>query len=153
MTYKKNYLNKILVLCMLLVVSCEETSEPIDCVITVNQNGITFVDNKKFTGQCYIYAVDGKIVRLNSYKRGKPSGVHKAWYHPTGILAYEGSRKNGEIHGKYVGYHENGSIQAEGKLKKGFYAGKWKYYNDKGELILEKRFINGKAVDSTYINK
>jgi hypothetical protein len=47
MTYKKNYLNKILVLCMLLVVSCEETSEPIDCVITVNQNGITFVDNKK----------------------------------------------------------------------------------------------------------
>ena len=99
-----------------------KTSEPIDCAITVNQNGITFVDDKNLLDNATIYAVDGKIVRLNSYKRGKPSGVHKAWYHPTGILAYEGSRKNGEIHGKYVGYHENGSYTSRRKLKKGFYA-------------------------------
>ena len=152
MTYKKNSLKRILVLCILLAVSCEEPGEPINCVNTSTKDGIAYVDDKVFNGQCYIYASDGVIVRLRSYKRGKLNGIQKAWYHPNREIAYIGYRKNGHIHGKYIGYHKNGNLQAEGKLKKGYYTGLWKYYDEMGKLIQEKRFINGKAVDSTYIN-
>ena len=153
MIYKIIKITYLSLLSLIFIISCTNESEPVDCAITVSSNSITYVNDKKFTGQCYVYAANGQIVRLSSYKKGKPSGVYKAWYYPSGILAYEGRRKNGHIHGDYIGYREDGTIQAEGKFKKGFYNGVWKYYNNSEELILEKRFINGKAVDSTLITK
>ena len=155
MIYKIFKIRNLTLSSLIFIISCTNTndSEPIDCINTITKNSITYVNEEKFTGQCYVYADNRQIVRLSSYKNGKPNGVYKGWYYQTGILAYEGRRKNGHIHGDYIGYREDGTLQAEGKFKKGFYNGVWKYYNNFEELILEKRFINGKAVDSTLITK
>ena len=152
MTYKILKFKYLALFCTIFILSCNNDDvEPIDCVVTLTDNDITYVDEKKFTGQCYIYAADGVIVRLRSYKRGKLNGIQKGWYHPDRELAYVGYRKNGEIHGKYQGYYKNGNIQAEGNMRRGYYSGKWKYYDEIGTLIMEKSFYKGKAVDSTLI--
>ena len=155
MIYKIFKIRNLILSSLIFIISCTSTkdSEPIDCVNTLTNNSITYVNDKKFTGQCYVYADNRQIVRLSTFKKGIPSGVYKGWYYPSGILAYEGRRKNGQIHGDYVGYREDGTKQAEGKFKKGFYNGLWKYYDNSEELVLEKRFINGKAVDSILITK
>ena len=153
MRYKIIKYKYLALFCTMFIISCNNDEvEPIDCVVTITDNNITYVDGNKFNGQCYIYASDGVIVRLRSYKRGQLNGIQKAWYYPDRELAYIGYRKNGEIHGKYTGYHRNGSIQAEGNMRRGYYSGKWKYYDESGKLIMEKSFYKGEAVDSILIN-
>ena len=153
MIYKITKITYLALLSLIFIISCTNESEAVDCAITVTSNSKTYVNDKKFTGQCYVYASDGQIVRLLSFKKGIPSGVYKAWHFPNGNLAYEGNRKNGHIHGNYIGYREDGTMEAKGKFKKGYYHGIWKYYDSYEKLVLEKRFINGKVVDSTLIIK
>ncbi len=152
MRYKTIKFKYLALFCTIFIISCNNDEvEPVDCVITVTEENKAYVEDKLFTGQCYVYASDGVIVRLRTYKRGILHGVQKAWYHPEETIAYIGHRRKGKIHGKYTGYHRNGSIQAEGKMRKGYYNGTWKYYDDIGTLIMEKSFYKGKAVDSTLI--
>ena len=152
MRYKIIKYKFLALFCTIFILSCNNDDvEPIDCVEPLTDNNITYVDGKKFTGQCYIYAADGIIVRLRSYKRGKLNGIQKGWYHPDRELAYVGYRKNGEIHGEYTGYYKNGSQQAEGRFKRGHYDRKWLYYNENEQLVMEKSFYNGKVIDSTLI--
>lgn len=112
-----------------------------------------------------LYAHDtSKVAVQLAYKRGKPSGVYRAFY-PDGrplIFAVYGW---GSLHGDWTEYDEFGRIAVKGqyrnglrdgtwafrkdgivgKYKDGLQHGKWKYYAN-GRLIRIEKFHNGQAV-------
>jgi hypothetical protein len=111
------------------------------------------------------YAHDtSKVAVQLGYKRGKPSGVYRAFY-PDGrplIFAVYGW---GALHGDWTEYDEFGRITVKGqyrnglrdgtwafrkdgivgKYKEGLEHGKWKYYAN-GRLIRIEKFHKGQAV-------
>jgi antitoxin component YwqK of YwqJK toxin-antitoxin module len=116
------------------------------------------------------YAHDPDRVAVSiDHKRGKPSGVYRAWY-PDGrplIFAVYGW---GSLHGDWTEYDEFGRITIKGqyrnglregtwafrklgivgKYREGLKHGKWKYY-DQGRLVRVEKFRNGELMPgSTY---
>lgn len=104
------------------------------------------------------------------YKRGKPSGVYRAYY-PDGkplIFAVYGW---GSLHGDWTEYDEFGRITVKGRYrdglrdgtwafrtqgivgqyKEGLRHGKWKYYDRDGRLVrVEKYYRDTLKPGSTY---
>lgn len=131
------------------VYESEAFTKPINCINMVYSGGIAYLDDEIYTGACIVYTSDNKKSRLLSFVDGTPNGKHEGYYHPGEEIEYLGNRKNGEIHGEYIRYHLNGEVHISGTLKKGYRTGKWKFFNNKGKLFEEKKYFNGKVVDST----
>lgn len=109
------------------------------------------------------YAFDtARVAATVSYRRGKPSGVYRAYY-PDGrplIFAVYGW---GSLHGDWTEYDEQGRITLKGqyrtgrregtwsfrdqgvvgKYKDGLPHGKWRYYED-GRLARTEKWYKGK---------
>lgn len=109
----------------------------------------------------YAHAPSAVAVQL-MMKRGKPSGVYRAFY-PSGrplIFAVYGF---GTLHGDWTEYDEQGRVTLKGQYrngaregiwafrsqgivghyKKGLMHGKWKYF-EKGKLARVSKYSNGK---------
>ena len=148
------YLKLSLILLLIYSCSTNEVKEPVDCVNMVYKEGMAYFEDQVFSGSCIVYTGDKKMNQLLSFKRGAPSGVHEGYYYPGEELEFRGNRKRGEIHGDYQRYHLNGELHMSGKLKKGFRVGLWSIYDNKGKLLEERKYFNGKIIDSTtYINE
>jgi len=127
-------------------------------------------DAEQFTRKGY-YAHDSSKVAVElAYKRGKPSGVYRAFY-PDGrplIFAVYGW---GSLHGDWTEYDEFGRIAVKGqyrnglrdgtwafrkegivgKYKDGLEHGKWKYYAN-GRLVRIEKFHKGTSVQGGTFN-
>ena len=141
---------KLLVLMVFLTIySCvNEPSDIQKCSINV-ENGISYVDGKKFTGACNIFYSDSILWKTRTYKRGLIK-KEVGYYLPGGELEYIGYQKNGELDGEFVSYYRNGKISIEGVLNEGFYDGEWDYYDDDGSLNKKLIYEDNKLIDSIF---
>ncbi len=113
------------------------------------------------------YAFDTTRVAVQlDYKRGKPSGVYRAYF-PDGkplIFAVYGW---GSLHGDWTEYDEFGRVTIKGKYrdgerdgtwafrkegilghyKKGRKSGKWKYFGPDGRVVRVERYRDGKLLE------
>ena len=111
------------------------------------------------------YTFDPERVAVSmDHKRGKPSGVYRAWY-PNGsplIFAVYGW---GTLHGDWTEYDEFGRVAVKGQYRdglregtwafrsedivghydKGLKHGKWKYYQN-GQLIRIEKYHQGEPI-------
>ena len=63
----------------------------------------------------------------------------------------QGTFKDGNQDGLWVGYHENGQLEFKGTFKDGKREGPWVFYYDNGQLSLEGTYKDGKA-DGPWIS-
>tara|TARA_B100000035_G_C20840917_1_gene483025 strand:+ start:29 stop:472 length:444 start_codon:yes stop_codon:yes gene_type:complete len=113
--------------------SCQNNSKEIFRCNIDTQNGIGYVDGKKYNGTCNIYFNDSILWKTRTYKRGYMI-KESSYYLPGGELEYIGESKNGFIHGDFISYYPNGNVSIEGEVDRGKYIGEWKYYDDDGSL-------------------
>ena len=117
----------------LVIYSCMNEPAVIQkCSIKVD-NGISYVDGKKFSGKCNVLWQDSILWKTRTYKRGKKI-AETSYYIPEGTLQYVGSEKDGKIDGDFTSYYRNGVVSIKGKLDNGLYIGEWLYYDDDGSL-------------------
>ena len=110
-----------------------------------------------------------KIAVLLPYKRGKPSGLFRAFY-PDGSLLIRAVYGWGSLHGDWTEYDEDGIITVKGqyrdglrdgkwvfrrdgirgKYKNGLKHGKWKYYNGKTITRVEKYYKGNPRTGGTF---
>lgn len=55
-------------------------------------------------------------------------------FHPNGMLASEGTYREGLEDGKWRDFHENGQLAAEGAYIRGNEAGPWRYWKADGSV-------------------
>ena len=58
----------------------------------------------------------------------------------------QGSVKDGEREGSWVGYHENGQLSSKGNWDNGKEEGAWVYYYESGQLQSKGNYKNGEKV-------
>ena len=125
-----------------------EPSEIQKCSISV-ENGLSYVDGKKYSGACNVYYEDSILWKTRTYRKGKKIS-ETSYYIPEGTVEYVGSEKDGRIHGDFISYYRNGEVSIKGKLNNGLYIGKWFYYDDDGSLNKTLYYNKkGEKVDST----
>jgi antitoxin component YwqK of YwqJK toxin-antitoxin module len=139
---------KLLVFIVFLTIySCvDEPSDIQKCSLTV-ENGISYMEGKKYTGTCNVFYNDSVLWKTRIYKKGVER-KEISYYIPGGELEWVGNSKNGEVHGDFTSYYKNGQISIEGKLKMGFYDGDWNYYDDDGSINKTLIYKNQKLIDS-----
>lgn len=160
-----------LLLALALVCGGAAHAQP-DSLYVPDGNGITahairyapLQDSEQYMRTGY-YAFDTSRVAVQiDYKRGKPSGIYRAFY-PNGkqlIFAVYGW---GFLHGDWVEYGPDGRITLKGKYrmgkrqgtwafreqgivgkyKKGKKHGRWKYY-EHGKLVRKEKWRRGKLM-------
>ena len=122
------------------------------CSIKVD-NGISYVDGKKFSGKCNVLWQDSILWKTSTYKRGKKI-AETSYYIPEGTIEYVGSEKDGKIHGDFTSYYRNGVVSIKGKLDNGLYIGEWLYYDDDGSLNKTLYYNKkGEKIDSIMHNQ
>ena len=133
---------------LLTFLGCENNSKEIlPCNIIVD-NGITYSNDKIYSGTCNVLYNDSIIWKTSTYKKGKKTG-ETGYYIPEGTLEYVGNEKNGKIDGDFISYYRNGEISIEGELDMGKYVGEWKYYDDDGSLNKTLNYNKkGEKIDS-----
>ena len=100
----------------------------------VKREGIYY---EKFIDVPFTGEVTG--VEQGSFKNGEREG---AWvgYWSDGQLFFKGSYKNGKEEGAWVGYHKNGRLEYKGIYKNGSIEGPWVWYESDGSVF---KFLTG----------
>ena len=100
---------------------------------------------EKFTNVPFSGIVTGH--EQGSFKNGERVGDWVG-YHDNGQLSHEGNYKNGEKVGDWVGYFKGGDISYKGNLKNGKREGVWIYYLFAGFVVedLTGTFKNGEKI-------
>ena len=96
---------------------------------------------EKFTNVPFSGIVTGH--EQGSFKNGEKVGDWVG-YHENGQLSHEGNYKNGKKVGDWVSYHENGQLSHEGNYKNGKKVGDWVGYFKGGGISYKGNFKNGK---------
>ena len=141
---------KLLIFIVFLTIySCKNDSVEISkCFLSV-ENGVSYVDGKKYTGTCNIFYQDSLLWKTRTYKRGLMT-KEISYYIPGGEKEYVGNNRNGEIDGEFISYYKNGEVSIEGELNMGFYDGEWNYYDDDGSLNKTLIYEDKKLIDSIF---
>ncbi len=71
-------------------------------------------------------------------------------YYPNGQLWWEGSFKDGKLHGKNRHWHENGRLSRETSFEEGLENGNGKQWNKEGELLGEYWMDHGTGVEKSW---
>ena len=100
--------------------------------------------------QLYFYE-DGKIQRIETYKKGQLHGEYKIYY-PTGNLELERLYYYGSPNGKLIKYHKNGAIKLRASFVNGLLYGTVGSYNENRELIMKVEFRNGEPLSEISDN-
>ena len=139
---------KLLVLIVSLTIySCMNEPSVIEKCNISTENGVGYVDGKKYNGVCNIYYNDSILWKTRTYKKGYLK--QEIGYYPSGNIEYIGENKNGLIHGDFISYYPNGEVSIKGKLERGKYIGKWDYWDDDGSLNKTLIYNNeGVKIDS-----
>ena len=135
---------------LLIISSCQnDFSEVTKCNVSID-NGLGYVDGKKYSGRCNIFYNDSLLWKTRTYKDGlQTQEISYYLFEGQGQVEYIGNSKNGHIHGDFISYYTNGQVSIKGKLSKGYYIGEWNYWDDDGSLnktlIYNKK---GEKIDS-----
>lgn len=117
----------------------------------------------------YAHQSDRIAVSID-FKRGKPSGIYRAWY-PNGTPLIFAVYGWGSLNGDWTEYDEFGKVATKGKYRdglregtwafrkegivgsysKGLKHGKWKYYSN-GRLIRIEKYRNGEPAKGESYN-
>ena len=131
----------------LTLYGCQSNNKEIPpCNLSVD-NGITYTNNKVYSGTCNIFYNDSILWKTRTYKKGWMT-EEKGFYLDGGQLEYIGKQKKGVIHGDFISYYPNGEVSIEGYIKDGQYDGDWIYYDDDGSLNKTLIWMNGEKIDS-----
>ena len=96
---------------------------------------------QKFTDVPFTGKVTGN--QQGSIKNGQREG---AWvgYHDSGTLKRKGNYKNGYQEGVWVHYYENTQLEYKGNYKDGYQEGAWISYYKSGQLYYKGNYKKGK---------
>ncbi len=72
------------------------------------------------------------------------SDGHNIFYHPNGIIASEGTIRDGKPDGYWKTYNEKGILIAEGNRRNFELDSTWSFYNDSSILVLQINYREGK---------
>lgn len=107
------------------------------------QNGIVFLNKKKFSGVFYDLNTNGKdTLSIEEYNAGLLDGISKKWY-SNKQLKEERFYLKGEKSGKQIAYWGNGNKKFEFIAKNDSYVGEMKEWNFESQLIHIANFKNG----------
>ena len=134
---------------LLTLLGCENNSKEIlPCNIMVN-NGLSYVNDKLYSGTCNRVYNDTLLLTTETYKRGKK--VEEIGYYNDGSIEYIGKEKEGIPNGDFVSYYPNGQVSIIGELEMGEFVKDWKYYDYDGSLNKTLKYNrNGEMIDSIY---
>ena len=128
-------MKKINLLLLVFVISC---SQPNTCPELEYKNGLTYLNDRLYTGRCSILYDNGNLSGVQSYVDGLDHGKWK-YYYQDGTLETKGKFDKGKRIGKWKYYHPNKKIkQISNYNRLGEKEGIWKYYDEKGTLIEDR---------------
>jgi hypothetical protein len=62
-----------------------------------------------------------------------------------GAIVDDSMRKNGQLHGAYIGWHPNGKVEAIANFEQGRQIGFARVWHDNGTLAAEQQFVDGQS--------
>jgi antitoxin component YwqK of YwqJK toxin-antitoxin module len=129
---------------LFILTSCDPDS--CDNIVYNNDDKITFLDDKPYTGRCGIYSENGERISIQQYINGKD---HNKWifYHENGKVKTKGRFNMGNREGKWSYYHENGKVQQISHYKNGVRVKEWSGYDIEGNLIWTELYDNGVIIN------
>ena len=95
--------------------------------------GITYYNEKPYTGVFYRNYKNGQLRRKETYKSSKRNGLFEQYYE-TGELEYKGNYKDNELTGVYNGYYKNGQLERKATYKSGKRDGLFEQYSRNGQI-------------------
>lgn len=123
----------IIIFFLLFSFSCRHT--PINCSNIIYKNGVSYLNNEPFSGECFSYYQTGIIRSNQKYKNGLDDGEWN-FFHPNAKLETQSFFKNGKRIGDWRYYFYNGNIKQESfYTNTGAKTGVWLIYNEKGDTI------------------
>lgn len=120
---------EIIIFCVILFASCQR-----ECGDLVYIDGLTYLNNKLYTGDCTEHFSSGQIRSQQSYLNGKDHGNWK-FYHPGKIPQTIGQFENGVRIGIWKYYYSNGKIwKINNYDSRGKKIGEWITYAPDGSI-------------------
>ena len=129
-------------LAFLLVFLCCTDSKEFDCNKDLSfKDGLTYLDNKLFTGGCIGRFENGEIKSIQAYINGQDNGIWK-FYFENGNIETDGRFLNGKKIGVWTYRYYNGNLKQISKYDSlGRKNGIWEFYDFKGKLLGKQEYI------------
>lgn len=123
-----------------------------------------YIKQKRDSVWLFYSNVDGKLLSLETYRKGVLNGTTKTYYpetenvaesieyvngikqgpyrkyFPEGELMTEGTYVDDNLDGKFTLYHPNGKVQVKGMYNSGRQVGNWEYFDEDGNPLSEADF-------------
>jgi len=130
-------MKKISILIILCVISsCQEKP----CNTLVYQNGSTFFNGERYSGQCSDFHTNGEISSIKTYENGFDHGLWEFFF-SNGNLKLKGQFHYGKRIGEWNYYFESGEIWKKHYYSDGEKSGTWLTFNIEGEIIKKEKVI------------
>lgn len=130
-----------------IIFSCEKR---INCNYDlIYKDGLTYLNNDLFTGDCESYYESGIIMNKQTYINGMDNGEWK-YYFQNGKLETSAEFTNNKKSGQWRYYYDNGSLRQISYYKDGLKDSIWTRFNPDSTIIWKRKFINDKQVDFQY---
>jgi antitoxin component YwqK of YwqJK toxin-antitoxin module len=115
------------------ITSCVEhrTQSFITDSMVVTHGGITYLDQKPFTGKTFLLNQQGDTISLLVYDKGKQNGPDLAWY-AKGIKKHERYYSRGKKEGVHLGWWPNGRLKFRYEFTEDEYEGSVKEWYEDG---------------------
>lgn len=129
-----------LALPLLIFISC---SRNVDCELDlVYKDGLTYFNNKLYSGNCNSFYLNGNKMNQQSYLKGMDNGVWNLYYE-NGKLETKGSYLNNKKHGEWQYFFNDGiTIKQVSYYKNGLKDSIWVKYTIDGGTVWKREFKN-----------
>lgn len=115
----------------IVVTGCVQRGSEIADVSVITHGGITYHDQKPFTGKTFRLNSEGDTISWIAYEKGKLHGADYAWYSAS-IKKHERYYTQGKKEGVHVGWWPNGQLKFRYEFKNDEYEGSVKEWYEDG---------------------